>query len=392
MEGYLTLVNINIPNSGLYSSPTKKYTNVKATFCAISWKNQETDPSRVPMFKDLKQQSSLCPGTTYSVDLWDISRKAHDYDARNHTFAATEPREGQGPVAPTAVVFHETRCGSTLISNTMASFMPKHTRVYSESPPPVDALRACDDDRSHEGGKRHCDPGAQDALIQDVFYMMGRITRIERPQFVFYKIQSIGSHSIDAFVRAMPDTPWLFAYRDSVEIMMSHFKNYQMGNPLSSSFFPVCLRSFGKPNPNPVLKSLVEAQGSTVDQLTKEEFCAAHLASLAESAVREHDKVVGSGSKTPHWFVNYSELPNRIWGTILPAVTRGLVEIDQTAIAKMQQIGHTYSKGRGQKAGQRWHEDSTLKQGNAPAVVKDAVAKFLDPVYKRMESIRLDEL
>jgi len=393
LEGYLSLVSINIPGRGLISSATQKYSNVRGTFCAISWQVQEADPSKVPMFKDLKDQSLLCLGTTYSVDLWDITRKARDYDSRNHTFVATKPREGQGPVPPTAVVFHETRCGSTLVSNLLASSMPKHVRVYSESPPPVTALRACVD-----FSRQQCDEGAQDALIRDVFYMMGRITRVERPQYVFYKIQSIGSHAIHAFTRAMPDTPWAFIYRDSVEIMMSHFKDFQVGHPLSQDFYPVCLRAFGRTNierENPVMKDLVEAQGTTIDQLTKEEFCAAHLASLAESAIREHQALKASGSTTPHWFVNYEELPERIWEGVMPKLARsvgGGPDVDRDMITRMQQIGHQYSKGRGHKAGQKWHEDSTMKQNRAPDVVKNAAAKFLDPVYQKMESIRKEEL
>lgn len=388
MEGYLTLVNINIPSKGLVSSPTQKYTNVKGTFCAISWRVQETDPSKVPMFRDLRENSPLCAGTTFTADLWDVARKAVDYDARNHTFVATKPREGQGQFPPTAVVFHETRCGSTLVANLLASFKPGHSRVYSESPPPVTALRACAD------GSRtsQCDPGAHEMLIRDVFYLMGRITRIERPQYVFYKMQSIGTHAIDAFARAMPRTPWMFIYRDSVEIMMSHFKNFQVGHPLAKDFYPVCLRDYGTKRPNPVLRDLVEKQGTTVDQLTKEEFCAAHLASLAESAVRQHYalKAIGGASQTPNWFVNYEELPYRIWDDILPKVT--YENVDKEMITRMQQVGHQYSKGRGEKAGQKWHEDSTLKRGKAPDVVKRAAAKFLDPVFQRMEAIRKEEL
>jgi hypothetical protein len=379
MEGYLTLVNIFPPRSGLKSTSTQKYTDVKAQFCHINWQAQQQDPSKVPMFKDLQSASPLCPGTTYTLDLWDVARMARDYDHRNHTFAATTPKQGQGPVPPTAVVFHETRCGSTLIANLLASFLPKHVRVFSESPPPVEALRACD--------FAACDPGAQEALIQDVFYLMGRITRLEKPQYVFYKIQSIGARSISAFARAMPTTPWIFNYRDSIEVMMSHFKNYQKGNPLSEDFFPVCLRSWGRKDlQHPAFLDLVKRHNTTWDALSKEEYCAAHLASLAESAVQEHDSGVAKGAATPHWFINYNTLPHYLWEhKILESILHGAVDKDM--VDRMTRVSQSYSKGRPFQA-RSWKEDSSVKQAKAPDVVRQAVARFLDPVFARMEGIR----
>jgi len=382
MEGYLTLVDIAIPRSGLVSSKEKKYTGVTATFCQINWKVQEQDPTKVPMFKDLRKESLLCRGTLYQTDLWEISRMAKDYDHRNHTFAATSPREGQGPVEPTAVVFHQSRCGSTLIANMLAAFRPKHTRVYSESPPPLEAIIAC-------SGHSRCDDGAQDALIQDVFYMMGRITRKERPQHVFYKIQSISSLEIHAFTRAMPDTPWVYSYRDPTEILMSHFKNYQHGNPLSSSYRNNCSRNFGKKDQHPVLVDLVEQHGMKVEDLDLEQYCAAHLASLGESAVREHDS--NEHMKTPHWFVNHNELPRKIWEKVLGTVITDTKMTDEM-IQRIQQMAHSYSKSRGDPSKQDWHEDSTMKQGRAPESIKIAAQTFMNPVYNKMEQIRNSEL
>lgn len=384
MEGYLTLVNVYLPSGGLISTPTQKYSNVKGRFCHINWKAQQMNPSKVPMFKDLEAASPLCAGTSYTVDLWDVARKAHDYDHRNHTFAATRPKQGQGPVPPTAVIFHETRCGSTLMANLLASFLPKHTRVYSESAPVITAMQACS---TSSRGVGRCDPGAQDALIQDVFYLMGRVTRVERPQYVFYKIQSVGARSIQAFVRAMPKTPWMFNYRDSTEVMMSHFKNYQKGNPLSDNFFPVCLRSFGRADDqDPILVDFLAQHNTTWDALSKEEYCAAHLASLAEAALRQHESSAQSGSVTPHWFVNYNTLPYVLWEK--PILSRVLGrDVQQDMIDRMASISHSYSKGRPMQS-RTWTEDSAFKQAKAPEVVRQAVVRFMDPVYERMERIR----
>lgn len=378
MEGYHTLVSIDVPRRGLLAKKDKLYSGVKGTFCHISWHLQEKDPSKVPMFKDLREKSFMCTGTLHTVDLYSVVEKARAYDQRNHTFAATNPKAGQGPVPPTAVIFHETRCGSTLLANDLAAFSPKQTRVFSESQPPVAALRACE--------SRHCDPNAQEQLIRDVFYVMGRVTRPIRPQYAFYKIQSVGVRSIEVFTKAMPETPWIFAYRNSIEIMMSHFKNFQYGKEVPQDFSPVCLRTYGEPDQPPAIEAVVSRVGRTIDSLSKEEYCAAHLASLAGAAIDAHEQ--SKESKTAHWFVNYEQLPHVLWERILPKLTGYAVSEKQ--LDRIHTVSSYYSKGRGQRAGQHWHEDNTVKQGMAPESVKAAARLFLDPAFRKMEKIRAD--
>lgn len=383
MEGYLTLISIKIPTIGLLAGTDRKYQGVMGLFCHIAWKLQDTDPTAVPNFDDLRDNSPLCLGTRFQADLWDITRSAQEYDWRNHTFAATKPKPGQGPVPPTATVFHQTRCGSTLIANVLAAFMSQHTRVYSEHPAPVAALMACGED----GNDLTCDETAQDALIQDVFYMLGRTPGPTLPQYVFYKFQSVASHYIHVFARAMPDTPWIFSYRDPIEIIMSHFKNYQKGNPLAKDFVPNCLRNYGEDNHPAILKELVTSvAGKTIDSLSKEEYCAAHLASLGEAVLWQHEHSKDKGPK--RWFVHYDELPFRIWETkngILPQLD---LFISQEQKEKMLHVSRLHSKG--ENAGEHWKEDKTVKQGTAPESVRAAVDLFMKPVYERLEKYRLE--
>lgn len=416
LEGHLSLINIHVPSAGLLSEAGNKlYTGVRATFCHLEWDLQEADPSKVPMFKDLQQQSTLCAGTLFTVDdFWSLARRARDYDARNHTFVATKPHPDQPQsVPPSMVVFHETRCGSTLVANLLAAaFSPDKAkypvegepssstslhpaaRVYSESPPPVEALKACE-------FNRRCDPGAQSALIRDVFYMMGRSPAVPKASkhYRFYKIQSIGVHSIHAFRQAMPNTPWMFVYRDSVEVIMSHFKNYLVGKQLSNSKMsvsntPVCLRNYDSATQPQILLDLLAEQhpGKAVSDLSKHDYCAAHLASLAESAVREYKAQQDSQSSSapPVWFVNYEQLPHIIWERVLPQLL-GSNFLTPQAIQRMKEVAHVYSKGRGSKAGEGWMQDSTLKQEKAPDAVKDAAKEYLKPVFDKMEDIRKAE-
>jgi hypothetical protein len=67
-------------------------------------------------------------------------------------------------------------------------------------------------------------------------------------------------------------------------------------------------------------------------------------------------------------------------------------DLDADMMLHMKDVAHKYSKGRGPRAGQTFHEDVTLKQGKAPEVVKLAAQKYLDPVFAKMEAIRVEEL
>ena len=72
----------------------------------------------------------------------------------------------------------------------------------------------------------------------------------------------------------MPNTPWAFVYRDSVEVMQSHLKNYGLLNTK-----PNCLRMYGAKDQAAILQQVVSKADRTIDSLTGEEYCAAHLVS-----------------------------------------------------------------------------------------------------------------
>jgi hypothetical protein len=395
MEGYLTLVNVKFVRSGWTSLPSASstssslpvYSGVQGLFCHLSWAEQERDPAHVPMLADLKATSPLCSGTLFTADLYTVARQAYDYDSRNHTFAATEPRPGQGPVPPTAVIFHQSRCGSTLVSNLLAAAMPPgHTRVYSEAPAALTALQAC---ASHVT-TQPCLEDSHVQLVRDVFYLMGRATRPLLPQYVYYKLSSIGAHNIEIFQKAYPQTPWAFVYRDPTEILMSHLKHYYNrvaeGNPLSEQYMPICLRHYGEASyiPSPYMMQVVTAQGRTLESLSPEEYCAAHVASLGEAAVAAYERTAEQAGSLFTWFFPYTMLPHMLWETMVPALQGPVSEAQRV---RMQHVARYYSKGRGPRAGEVWKEDAIAKRGSAPDSLHRAVRTFMEPTYQKLQVI-----
>jgi hypothetical protein len=112
-------------------------------------------------------------------------------------------------VAVSGFVFHESRVGSTLVANLLAS--DKYSMVFSESAPPASVLLC------KQAG---CLPRSKQVeLFRDVVSLMCRSTHHKR---CFFKFQSITTTMIGVALEAFPSVPWIFLYRDPVETMMSH--------------------------------------------------------------------------------------------------------------------------------------------------------------------------
>jgi len=425
MEGHLTLIDIEIPETGLHSSldnPDQLYAGVQGTFCHISWDLQKDRPSKYPTFHHLQQSSFLCPGTLLTADLWQVARQAEPYDFRNNTsFAATQPREKQLPVPPTLTIFHESKCGSTVLANALAAFAPRHTRVYADAPAVTKSLRACgsgDSDNNNDNDNPSCDSVAQRKLIQDVFYLLGRVSRPVLPQYVFYKVDSAAAQNVHAFVQAMPQAPWLFAYRDSTEILMSHFHHYQLRQNVPWNYQPACLEGYNNNGgaDNAAVVEIVHSHNRTLDSLTREEYCAAHVASLGVSVLRQHHRTAhqtgGSAAlqpqaqakehhpldrvgplhavdQTPHWLVNYrSDVPHVLWETVLPELIVGVLRPEEKERMKAAARAYAHGGEDGDDDDNHFRGDSTMKRGRAPPSVQQAVALFLDPIYQQLEAVR----
>jgi hypothetical protein len=295
IEGHLHLIDIDVPQGALTDT---RYT-VKGTFCAIEWGKQQTDPAKVPLFEDLIRSSELCSVTTHTVDLYEVANGAREWDlymrnaTLNHDIWKREQKRHvpqpdaepiQRSIPPTLLVFHESRCGSTLVSNLLASFDPEMAKVYSEAAPPIKSLEACSLD--------HCPtPVTHQQLIRDVFYLMGRTKRGLNPeQHVFYKLQPRAVHYMPIIEAALPQpVPWMYLYRDNIHVMMSHFKGSVIDPTTEETDMlgfkkpPKCLELYRAMEQPEALKDLVVERGRTIDSLSPEEYCAAHLVRFVDA-------------------------------------------------------------------------------------------------------------
>lgn len=337
-------------------------------FSRINFPNAILEIS-VPMFRDLVKHSPMC---SEDPDDWpensDIPPGRVRVNLKRlidavHAAEADEKKEGLAKnLQLTGVVFHESRCGSTLVANSLIGMNPSKHRVYSESSPPIQALGVCGENY----GRCSLDQAAQ--IVKDVMYLMGRTDNHDETRY-FFKIQSAGTRNLDVFRKAFPETPWLFVYRDPVQVMMSHFAQGEKS--------ATCLQS--KRHPHHFLQDLAERKGydRSLSEFKPVKFCAAHLATLTENALSHIQESNGLGRP-----VNYITLPAILYETILPSWG---VEVSPEEIDNIKTVSGTYSKAR--KGHAEWKEDSELKEHAATPDVQEAAKEFMQESYDKLEEL-----
>ncbi|MFZ6658745.1 sulfotransferase [Undibacterium sp. TJN19] len=113
-------------------------------------------------------------------------------------------------VAPTAFIFHVSRCGSTLLTQMLASL--NQCIVLSE-PPVLDAFF-----RAY-----HAHPDMVDAgqIFRQIIAVMGQRRHADEKHF-FIKFDCWHLPWLDFIRKVFPDLPCIFLYRQPVEVLASH--------------------------------------------------------------------------------------------------------------------------------------------------------------------------
>ena len=321
------------------------------------------------MFRDLVAASKDCTRKRHKLDLRKVAQLARRQDEQ----LMNDPTRGDVPkvLNLTGVVFHESRCGSTLVANSLIGMNPTKHRTYSESTPPATAIHGvCGETYSL------CTVDQAAMILRDTMYLMSR-SNDPKEERVFFKFQSVTTRNLPVFLKAWPQVPWIFVYRDPVQVMMSHVRD---GVDHAN-----CVRGrFRAPS---IVKQIVKKYaGRTpkldVSTMPGEYYCAAHLASITESAMSalEDEKHSGKQRGIP---VVYDSLPNILYEKILPDYWG--VPVTSTEIENIQRVSEKYAKGRGNRA-HKFESDSERKEQEASKAVKDAADLFLKPSFDMLSN------
>jgi hypothetical protein len=248
---------------------------------------------------------------------------------------------------PSGFIFHMSRCGSTLIAQLLAAL--PGSIVISEARPVDAVLRAA----SRQ-------PGITEA--QRIDWLRWMLSALGQPRQgnerrYFVKFDAWNALELSLVRAAFPTVPWIFVYRDPVEVLVS-----QLGKR-GAHMVPGVIdpRLFGM--------DLHEAVS-----LRPEEYCARVLARICREGFARY----ADGGL----LINYCQLPEAVLSTVADFFRQELSS-DELEIA-MQVAGRD-----AKNPAVSFESDVVEKHRAASAAVLEVAARWLYPVYEELEEARL---
>lgn len=304
----------------------------EGTIPKVRWYYVGDIPFTEPFFTDTIQRSYIHNKPRRDTDLATLRAVA----------------EQSGEVKPAGFIYHWSRCGSTLVAQ-MLSTSPRHC-VISEAPPVDEALRSQPTDS-------HTIPPVQ---RQDwLRWLLGVFAqpRIGPEQHLFVKFDCWDTLLFPLIHEAFPDVPWIFVYRNPIEILVSHQR-------LRGS---QCV-------PGLIDPTLYGWSADTIHGMEQDEYAARVLAKIGEAAL-QYAKL-GRGR-----LVNYEELPELMLPTLCDFFGLSLSESEVNAMREST----TRSAKNPTKT---FQTDGRGKRAEASEKLQSLATEHLDSVYQRLEQAR----
>lgn len=245
-------------------------------------------------------------------------------------------------IVPSGIIFHVSRCGSTLITQMLAA-LAKNI-VISEASVFDKIVRAIAPDETKIMWLRWM----ANALSQK---------RFSDEENFFIKFDSWGVLDLRLIERAFPDVPWIFVYRDPVEVIASN-----MNQPGAQMIPGAIAKIF------PGLGLLEILQFST------EERFARTIAAFCGAAIENADSPLAK-------FINYTQLPEAVGSEICEHF--GVTFNDEEKMAM-----RASSRFNAKIPTQEFSPDSERKRKEANAEVVRLAEKHVLPLYRELERLR----
>jgi hypothetical protein len=246
---------------------------------------------------------------------------------------------------PTGLIFQMSRCGSTLVAQLLA-VLPQNV-VLSEANPIDEAIRA----PGHVGDEQRV------AWLRGVVSALGQRRRPE-DRHLFIKFDVWHTLDLPLLERAFPGVPWVFLYRDPVEVLVSHLTNRGRHTV-----------------PSLVSPAIFGIEGDAALRMSAEEYTARVLGRICQAALDRRQQT-GRGL-----LVNYAQLPEAVWTTMADLFGTAYSAEDRE---RMRQAARFDAKN----PCLFFAADTTDKECRATAAVRRAADTWVRPVYDRLEALR----
>jgi hypothetical protein len=308
----------------------------------VDWLRLGAEPLRAPFFRDSIQAALRHP--------------FHQAFRRQTPIGAmAQWRRGSPGLSPTGFIFHASRCGSTLISQLFAA--SAKNIVYSE-PPALDALlRSL---QRFPAWPQSIRTESLRALLSAWGQPVADVGTTPRKHLL---IKNDGWSIFNApLVReAWPETPWVFVYREPVEILVSQMRQ-------RASF---------------LIPGVVDwvATGFMVDDsfgTDQVEYCARRLGAILDAMVKHFDPA-------NTLLINYAELPASVLTRIAPHFR---IDLDADDVAALNVASSRDAKNPATS----FASDGAGKQREADGHTRAMAERWMAPYYRQLEELRLRQV
>ncbi len=269
------------------------------------------------------------------------------FSLRTPMAALAEWQQRQPGLPPNGFIFHMSRCGSTLVAQMLAA-LPRNI-VVSEAAPIDAVLRA----------RQTCPGLAQEEQLRWLQWVISAFgqPRSGGERHLFIKFDSWHVLDLALIRRAFPAVPWIFLYRDPVEVMVSHM------NRRGSQMVPGIV--------SPLQYGIDPAEGMA---MPAHEYCARVLEVICQAVLHHCDDGAAR-------LVNYAQLPRALDDVVMPhfGLDCTVAERARTAeVARFDVKAPAFP----------FTADAAAKQAQATAAVRGAAEARLGPGYRQLEACR----
>ncbi|RKH25485.1 hypothetical protein D7V77_17450 [Corallococcus sp. CA041A] len=272
---------------------------------------------------------------------------------RNRTSLGTVNLVGDvlDALKPSGFIFHMSRCGSTLVQNALRCL---DGSIVPGEPEPLCTLLT-PYSPSVWPGEREDWEARRDALLRSMVRIFGQRRRPGDRRY-FVKFTSRNSVQIDVIRRLWPDVPWLFVYRNPVDVMVSN-----LSRPPGWMRMPADWKTlhFGW-------------SGEQLADMTPEEYCARVVGSFCSAAARSADGRA--------FLLNYEDIDLPRIRAVMEAFGVRPTRAEQ---ARAEESLRVYSKDpSGQRA---FTGDTALKRRVAGPAVERAAERWALPAFSALD-------
>ena len=249
-------------------------------------------------------------------------------------------------IEPTGFIFHMSRSGSTLVSRMLASL--SQNIVISEARPVDSTLQA---------HFKSANVSEQDRIAW-LRWMVSALAqqRLGGENHFFIKFSGWHVLELPLIRRAFPDVPWIFLYRDPIDVLVSE------------------MQERGQMIPHVLHQSLFGSDARLVVAMEPEEYSAVVLAAICHAALQYRE--LGG------LLINYTQLPDAVWSSISEFFSVSWSDTEKETLMSM-------TKMHSKIPAAVFQQDSSRKREQATEQLREAARRWLFPIYEKLESARL---